>query len=217
MPGAGASSITFWWRRCSEQSRSNRWTTFAVRVAEHLHLDVAGAGDVFLQQHPVVAEGRGRLAPRPARAAAKSSARSTRRMPLPPPPATALISTGQPIAGASAASRVGRLVFAEIARRHRHARLRHQPLGGVLEAHGADRGRRRPDPDEARRDHRLGELGVLREEAVAGMDRRRRRLARAARSTVADVKVALARRRRARSGRASSASRTCGAPASASE
>jgi hypothetical protein len=27
MPGAGASSITFWWRRCSEQSRSNRWTT----------------------------------------------------------------------------------------------------------------------------------------------------------------------------------------------
>ena len=24
MPGAGASSITFWWRRCSEQSRSNR-------------------------------------------------------------------------------------------------------------------------------------------------------------------------------------------------
>ena len=25
--GAGASSMTFWWRRCSEQSRSNRWTT----------------------------------------------------------------------------------------------------------------------------------------------------------------------------------------------
>ena len=27
MPGAGASSMTFWWRRWSEQSRSNRWTT----------------------------------------------------------------------------------------------------------------------------------------------------------------------------------------------
>ena len=25
MPGAGASSNTFWWRRCSEQSRSPRW------------------------------------------------------------------------------------------------------------------------------------------------------------------------------------------------
>lgn len=24
MPGAGASSMTFWWRRCTEQSRSNR-------------------------------------------------------------------------------------------------------------------------------------------------------------------------------------------------
>ena len=24
--GEGASSITFWWRRCSEQSRSPRWT-----------------------------------------------------------------------------------------------------------------------------------------------------------------------------------------------
>src|SRR6202007_1610990 len=27
MPGAGASSITFWWRRCTEQSRSNKCTT----------------------------------------------------------------------------------------------------------------------------------------------------------------------------------------------
>jgi hypothetical protein len=26
MPGAGASSSTFWWRRCTEQSRSKRWT-----------------------------------------------------------------------------------------------------------------------------------------------------------------------------------------------
>jgi hypothetical protein len=25
MPGAGASSMTFWWRRCMEQSRSPRW------------------------------------------------------------------------------------------------------------------------------------------------------------------------------------------------
>ena len=25
--GDGASSMTFWWRRCSEHSRSPRWTT----------------------------------------------------------------------------------------------------------------------------------------------------------------------------------------------
>ena len=34
----------------------------AVAVAEHLHLDVARAGDVFLDQHAVVAEGGRRLA-----------------------------------------------------------------------------------------------------------------------------------------------------------
>jgi hypothetical protein len=38
---------------------------------------------------------------------ANSDAASTLRMPLPPPPATALISTGQPIASASFASRFG--------------------------------------------------------------------------------------------------------------
>ena len=67
----------------------------AVPVGKDLHLDVARRGDVFLDQHALVAEGG--LAPRAARltsAASKSAWRSTRRMPLPPPPATALISTG---------------------------------------------------------------------------------------------------------------------------
>ncbi len=54
--------MTFWWRRCSEQSRSNRWTTLPCAVAEHLHLDVARAGDVLLQQHAVVAEAGAGLA-----------------------------------------------------------------------------------------------------------------------------------------------------------
>ena len=36
----------------------------AVRVGEHLHLDVARAFEVALDQHPVVAEGALRLAPR---------------------------------------------------------------------------------------------------------------------------------------------------------
>jgi hypothetical protein len=46
----GASSITFWWRRWSEQSRSNRRTTVPWRVAEHLHLDVPRALDPFFQR-----------------------------------------------------------------------------------------------------------------------------------------------------------------------
>ncbi len=41
--GEGASSTTFWWRRWTEHSRSSRWTTLPVRVAEDLHLDVTGA------------------------------------------------------------------------------------------------------------------------------------------------------------------------------
>ena len=67
----------------------------AVRIGQHLHLDMAGPGDIALQQQRPVAEGCGRpRAPRPRAPSAKSSARSTMRMPRPPPPAEALTSTG---------------------------------------------------------------------------------------------------------------------------
>jgi hypothetical protein len=65
----------------------------AVAVAEHLHLDMAGRLDVFLDQHassPKAAASRCA----PASAVGEVAGSSTRRMPLPPPPATALISTG---------------------------------------------------------------------------------------------------------------------------
>ena len=73
MPGAGASSITFWWRRCSEQSRSKRCTHIAVRVGEDLHLDVARREHVFLDQHARIAEGRS--SPRAARFRARHRTR----------------------------------------------------------------------------------------------------------------------------------------------
>ena len=66
----------------------------AVAVGEHLHLDMARRGDVFLDQHARVAERGLRLALRAFERGSKSACLSTRRMPLPPPPATALISTG---------------------------------------------------------------------------------------------------------------------------
>ena len=67
----------------------------AVRVGEDLDLDVARAGDVLLDQHVVVAEAGDRLAlARGERVAGNPRPLSTRRMPLPPPPAAALISTG---------------------------------------------------------------------------------------------------------------------------
>ena len=58
--GDGPSSISFWWRRCTEQSRSPRTSTPPV-VGEHLHLDMAGADDGLLEVHPAVAERRQRL------------------------------------------------------------------------------------------------------------------------------------------------------------
>ena len=53
----------------------------------------------------------------------------------------------------------------------RNVQRLHQPLGGELVADAADRRRRRPDPGDALVDHRLGETGVLRQEAIAGVDR----------------------------------------------
>ena len=76
MPGAGASSITFWWRRCSEQSRSNRCTTLPWVSPNTCTSIWRGRGDIFLEQHAVVAEAALRLAPgRTPDAAAKSRTR----------------------------------------------------------------------------------------------------------------------------------------------
>ena len=58
MPGAGASSITFWWRRCMEQSRSPRWMALPLRVGQHLEFHVARPGEEFLHVQPRVAERR---------------------------------------------------------------------------------------------------------------------------------------------------------------
>ena len=59
--GDGASSTTFWWRRCRLHSRSPRCDHVAVRVGEHLHLDVPRAQHESLEEQRVVAERRRRL------------------------------------------------------------------------------------------------------------------------------------------------------------
>ena len=52
----GAISTTFWWRRCTEQSRSKRWITLPGAVGEDLHLDVARLDDGLLDEDGRVAE-----------------------------------------------------------------------------------------------------------------------------------------------------------------
>src|ERR1700687_955429 len=74
------------------------------------------------------------------------------RMPRPPPP------------GAAIAQRLA------AARQHRHPGGGRRLAGLRLVAHGADHSRARPDPAEPALLEHLGEMGVLGQEAVAGMD-----------------------------------------------
>ncbi len=64
-----------------------------------------------------------------------------------------------------------RLVVAVITRRKRHAGAAHQFLGFGLGAHGADRRGRRADEGDAVGGKRIGKIGILGEEAVAGVHR----------------------------------------------
>ena len=75
----------------------------AVRVAEHLHFDVARPLDEAFDVERAVAERRQRLAPRRGNRSRSRAGSAAIRMPLPPPPADALIRTGKPISRAAAA------------------------------------------------------------------------------------------------------------------
>ena len=80
----------------------------AVGVGEDLHFDVARLRKVALQQQPVVAEGGARQPLRRFDRRARLRRRNcTTCMPLPPPPALALMMSGKPTRCASAASRCG--------------------------------------------------------------------------------------------------------------
>ena len=139
----------------------------AMAVAEDLDLDVPRPQHVLLDQHMLVAEGvlgfalaRGQRGLEVLRlvdaahalAAAAGTGLDQHR-----------IADGRRLVGQE-----GRLlVVAVVAGRQRHAGLGHQRLGGRLAAHRADGRCRRADEDDAGRGAGLGELVVLRQEAVA--------------------------------------------------
>ena len=91
---------------------------------------------------------------------------------------------------------IGRLIRAEITRRHRHARRDHALLGGILQPHRADAVGIRADPDNPGVDHGLREIGIFRQEAITRMDRLRARRACCGDDLLAH-QIAFARRRRA--------------------
>ena len=96
--------MTFWCRRWTEQSRSNRWITLPCAVGEDLHLDVARVDHGLLDEGGRVAEGALGLAHAASTDSRSVLGSSTRRMPRPPPPATALTKTGKPIVLGAATS-----------------------------------------------------------------------------------------------------------------
>ena len=94
MVGAGASSSTFWWRRWVEQSRSKRWSTVPCRSP--ITCTSMCRPDSTYFSTSMVSSPKEDLASRcaAANASAYSPSERTMRMPLPPPPAAALTSTG---------------------------------------------------------------------------------------------------------------------------
>ena len=187
----------------------------AVAVAEHLEFDMPGIAQIFFHVDGGVAERGLRL---------RTGLLHQR---------FELVLGGHDLHAAPAAAR-GRLDddrIADLGRerlglfevRDRAVRARNQrqaqgtggALGLDLVAHHPDMLGLRADEDQAVRLDDLGELGVLREEAVTGMDRiRARNLGR--RDDVGDVEIAVGRRRRPMQ-TAWSARRTCMASASAVE
>ncbi len=88
-------------------------------------------------------------------------------MPLPPPPALRLNQYG--IADLRCPLREERrvLLIAVIAWNDRHTSALHQRLGRILQAHGADRGRRWTDENQSGNFDGLREIGIFREKAIA--------------------------------------------------
>ena len=149
MPGAGASSITFWWRRCSEQSRSKRCTALPWLSANTCISMWRGAVTYFSISTRASPKADLRLALRAFQRGVEIGVRVDAAHAL-------AAAAGDRLDQHRIADLVGLLLeefrlllVAVIAGHHRHAGLRHQRLGAVLQPHGADRGRRRADEDDA--------------------------------------------------------------------
>src|SRR5918997_1752349 len=102
--GAGAISTTFWWRRCTEQSRSKRWMISPSASPSTCTSTCRGSTTACSRNTAGSPK-----ADSASRIAASIDSRSvalvcTRRMPRPPPPAIALTNTGKPTSSAAATS-----------------------------------------------------------------------------------------------------------------
>jgi hypothetical protein len=144
-----------------------------MQVAQQLHLDVAHLLQEFLQEHRRGAEGALRLGARGgerrlqvlllAHDAHAAAATAVRR--LHQDGASVLCEEG-----ARLVQHPGVVAFQGDAGHHRHAHLLGQLLRGDLVTHGPHHGRARADEADASALACLGEVGVLRQEAIARVD-----------------------------------------------
>ena len=142
----------------------------AVHVAEYLHFDVAGSAHQLLEVHLVVAERSLRLAPRGRNHLGELRLALYHAHATAAPAPTRL--QHHRIADAGSQARALGIVARQRWRRrhHRHAGGHRELTRGDLVAQAAHDLRRRPDEDDAGRGASLGELRVLREESVPGVD-----------------------------------------------
>jgi hypothetical protein len=142
----------------------------SVRIGKDLELDVPRVGQVLLEQHALVTEGRLRFTPGRGERGGEPVAALDDAHAL-------AAAAGRSLDEHRITHRVGLrqqravvLRAAVVARNDGYAGLPHERLAFRLRPHGADRGRRRTDKGEAGGSDRCGEVRVFRQEAVAGMD-----------------------------------------------
>ena len=140
-----------------------------MRVGEHLHFDMAGRSDIFLDHDPPVAERGLRLADRALEPGVELDMRVD---PAHAAPASARDRLDEhriaDLIGLLAQEFRG-LVVAVIAGHDRHAGPLHQRLGRAFEAHRPHRLGRRADEHDSRLGATFGEVGVLGQKSVARM------------------------------------------------
>ena len=140
-----------------------------MRVGEHLQFDVAGRGDIFLDQHPSVAERGLGLADRALELGVELDMRVDTAHAAPAPARDRLDEHRIADLIGLLAQEFRVLVVAMIAGHDRHAGPLHQRLGRAFQAHRPHRLGRRANEDDAGLRAAFREIGVLGQESIARM------------------------------------------------
>ena len=142
-------------------------------IAGELHFEVPRPLDQLLDQHPVVAEGAHRFAPRQVELG-KEIGQVVDAAHALATTAGARFDQQRCADGPGLLQQVLRSLFVAVIAGHaRHLGPYRDALGLDLRSHALDHFGTRPDPLDAVLDTAFDELGTLRQEAVAGVNRRR--------------------------------------------